>query len=509
MFYYIITIHNKEDLIKDVLDGVNKSATNGKIICVLDGCTDNTELIIDSYNSKFPIIKSKQDDVHELLSLNAVFKDVLKEANDSDFIVTLQDDVILDELNLETLISDLYNQKENLGYLSLRCGLKTKLDNNLVLCEYDFIESEFGHWKQLNLHHFKELKYKEFEYAEVVIKSPTCIPVWLLKKVGFFDENLAPFGHDDLDLCIRLNEMGYKNGIYALKFFSKVEWGGTREDKNKESKHNKQCDFIIYRNKIYLTKKHKSYYYSKSLKEEFDHFSSTWKNEPSFNDYIYGFFENKVKQIPFLYSHSNYIGKQNMGFGELPFHYLWLLLVGKMTKDFKFLEIGVYKGSILSLVKLISNELDKSPQIYGISPLDFTGDKYLNRYDDVNYLECIGQLYAHFNLDISTTILIKGLSTDENIKQSILEEGLFDIVYIDGSHNYDDVVSDIKLSNQLIKTGGYIVIDDSSSLLNMGIKSIFKGHDDVGNAVKDLLESNPNYKHLFACGHNRIFKKIL
>ena len=43
MFYYIITIHNKEDLITDVLNGIKNNISNGKIICVLDGCTDDTE----------------------------------------------------------------------------------------------------------------------------------------------------------------------------------------------------------------------------------------------------------------------------------------------------------------------------------------------------------------------------------------------------------------------------------------------------------------------------------
>ena len=48
--HYIITIHNKQDLIRNVLDGIVNSTKDSdykvNIVCVLDGCTDNSESII-------------------------------------------------------------------------------------------------------------------------------------------------------------------------------------------------------------------------------------------------------------------------------------------------------------------------------------------------------------------------------------------------------------------------------------------------------------------------------
>lgn len=116
-------------------------------------------------------------------------------------------------------------------------------------------------------------------------------------------------------------------------------------------------------------------------------------------------------------------------------------------------------------------------------------------------------MYQILNLDISNTTIINGLSTDTNIKKYICEEKNFDIVYIDGSHNYDDVINDIELSNEILKNGEFLVMDDASFYLKMGKHIPFKGYEDVANAIKEKIDNNKNYKHLFACGHNRVWVK--
>jgi glycosyltransferase involved in cell wall biosynthesis len=49
--FYIITIHDKQDLIQRVLEGIVNSTKDSdyktNIICVLDGCTDNSESIVE------------------------------------------------------------------------------------------------------------------------------------------------------------------------------------------------------------------------------------------------------------------------------------------------------------------------------------------------------------------------------------------------------------------------------------------------------------------------------
>jgi hypothetical protein len=270
--HYIITIHNKQDLISDVLKGIENATKNSSyninIICVLDGCTDDSEQMIDivfkEFSSKYKLHKIYENDVHELLSLNTAIKYLRTiENSDDDLIFFLQDDVVLKDDNINEKINFLYEEVKDLGYISFRCGLSTNLDNNGILFEHSFLESECGHWKQLNLNHFHEFQNKQFAFCEIVIKSPTCIKKFILDKVDMFDEKLAPFGHDDLDMCIRLNKLGYKNAIYGINFISKLDWGGTRSPKDPNKEYHKKYNEIVYRNKCYLSNKHLNYYMAK------------------------------------------------------------------------------------------------------------------------------------------------------------------------------------------------------------------------------------------------------
>jgi hypothetical protein len=222
---------------------------------------------------------------------------------------------------------------------------------------------------------------------------------------------------------------------------------------------------------------------------------------------IYDIFLNEYNNDPTLTNHRTYIEQNNLGFGERPFHVIWRELIKELPNNFKFLEIGVYKGQVLSLVKLLSNNYEKSVKYVGVTPLNNSGDKFSN-YEVTDYSKTIINLFDHFNLefDINTNI-INGLSTDELIKNKVKEFDQFDLIYIDGGHDYDCVVSDIKLMYDVSKIGTYVVFDDSSCFKNLS-NDKFKGHIDVCNAIKDNLENNDQFIELICVGHNRVFKKI-
>ena len=71
-------------------------------------------------------------------------------------------------------------------------------------------------------------------------------------------------------------------------------------------------------------------------------------------DQVYTMFREEFYKDDFLINHRNYIEKNVLGFGAKPFHTLWREIVRNQRDEFKFLEIGVYKGQILSLIKLLS-----------------------------------------------------------------------------------------------------------------------------------------------------------
>jgi hypothetical protein len=194
-----------------------------------------------------------------------------------------------------------------------------------------------------------------------------------------------------------------------------------------------------------------------------------------------------------------------LGFGELPFSWHWYLLVNEMPSNFKFLEIGVYKGRVLSLIEMLGNLLNKNAQIWGITPLCDAGDKYSN-YDNADYLNAIKTSFMNSNASFENTEIIQGFSENDDVINKAKENMYYDIIFIDGCHDYKNVCLDINNYSRMLKRGGYLVMDDASLFLTDAYGS-FLGHPDVGKAAIDNLDNNPEFVHLYAVGHNRVWRK--
>jgi hypothetical protein len=219
--------------------------------------------------------------------------------------------------------------------------------------------------------------------------------------------------------------------------------------------------------------------------------------------YIYNTFKHNVE------NYNNGILKKHfynsLGYGELSFSWHWYLIVNEMEQNFKFLEIGVYKGRVLSLIKLLSDLLKKNAQIWGITPLCEAGDKY-STYDSCNYLNEIKSSFINNNISFENTEIIKGFSeNDDTINKA--KENMYDILFIDGCHDYKNVCLDINNYSQMLKSGGYLVMDDASIYIKDAYGA-FLGHPDVGKAIIDCLDNNNDFIHLYSVGHNRIWRKI-
>ena len=194
-----------------------------------------------------------------------------------------------------------------------------------------------------------------------------------------------------------------------------------------------------------------------------------------------------------------------LGCGELPFYWSWYLLVNKMENNFNFLEIGVYKGRILSLIKLLSDLQNKNVNIFGITPLDDSSDKF-SKYEKIDYLSEIKNSFLNFNLSLNDVKIIKGFSQNNEVIEKV-KDIKFNIIYIDGCHDYSIVCQDIDNYSKLLCQGGFLIMDDASSYINNPYGQ-FLGHKDVGKAIIDKLDNNLDFKHLYAVGHNRVWQKI-
>lgn len=132
-----------------------------------------------------------------------------------------------------------------------------------------------------------------------------------------------------------------------------------------------------------------------------------------------------------------------------------------------YVEIGCYAGKSASLLmhrpntKIISIDLGK--------PIDADiaceNIKKFNKHNNEHYY-------------------IKGSSLSQKTKdklESILGDNKIEILFIDGSHSYNDVISDFKMFNEFVKSGGYIVFDDYLD---------YKFSPDVKKAVDYLIDQD-------------------
>lgn len=237
---------------------------------------------------------------------------------------------------------------------------------------------------------------------------------------------------------------------------------------------------------------------------------------------LWSHFYRLANEIPRVKRHRDYVEQHDQGFGDRAFHYLWKLLVDQAPDEFSFLEIGVYQGQIISLIPLLASLANKQATIHGVTPLDASGDKYSD-YPDIDYLDRIQTIFQQFDLPQENLTIYQGLSTEASVKVEVSEKAPFDLVYIDGCHEYDVVVSDILTYGLMLKPGGFLVMDDASIDLDLppffqitsnhgGIAEhqyAFPGHADVSRAANDVLNGNPHlFRHLFACGHNRVWLRI-
>lgn len=217
---------------------------------------------------------------------------------------------------------------------------------------------------------------------------------------------------------------------------------------------------------------------------------------------LYTEFErNAAQKIPYLLARY----QATEGFGELAFLWNWHLLVAALPTAFRALEIGVYKGRVLGTIDVLAQQQGKSASVVGLTPLSSAADKY-SRYDAVDYGQAIVKSFTTLGADINHLTIIHGLSTELAAQGSAKSLAPYDLLFIDGSHDYKDVCHDILTYGKLVKSGGYLVMDDASCLLAHPYGR-FLGHLDVAIAARDTLESSTEFEHLFAIGHNRVWRR--
>ncbi|KIX11612.1 glycosyltransferase [Dethiosulfatarculus sandiegensis] len=243
-----------------------------------------------------------------------------------------------------------------------------------------------------------------------------------------------------------------------------------------------------------------------------------YKNTAEGNDKIWSEFSYMTNTIMDLRIHRNYVEANDWGYGDRAFHMMWLYLLNRATNrqhTVNALEIGVYRGQIVSLWQIIARLLAIKVRTFGVSPLQGTESeghseveqeqlaRVQSLYPEYNYKSDIQQIYNDFHLDMSNFTLHQGRSQDDNILNRFSGKA-FDIIYIDGDHRFESVRQDITNYQKLVKDGGYLIVDDAGFDLPGSL--FWKGFSEVTEALS-VIDMN-SFQNIFNIGHNRVYQKI-
>jgi hypothetical protein len=226
----------------------------------------------------------------------------------------------------------------------------------------------------------------------------------------------------------------------------------------------------------------------------------TFQNRNSLYAYFHHYYHNRCPQI--ICDHRKYIEREHKGFGEEAFHAMWWLLLLEYN-PVQMLEIGVYRGQIISLWALINKYIHRHCEVHGISPFSPLGDSVSSYLKDLDYMADVLETFDYWKLP--SPVLVKALSTDYEAVAHIQSQP-WDMIYIDGSHEFEIVLKDYRLCLENLRKGGILVLDDAS--LNTDYKPpsfSFAGHPGPSRVAREYADKEMEF--LGAVGHNNVYRK--
>jgi len=248
------------------------------------------------------------------------------------------------------------------------------------------------------------------------------------------------------------------------------------------------------------------YLISKRKKKKFNrevHLCEIKQKYPNLNDQYYYFHHYFWTQAPqWLRDHRAYFKKDSRGFSEDAFHAMWYLIFKEYSPK-NVLEIGIYRGQVISLWSLLAKKMGFNIEIYGVSPFIAANDEVSIYLKDIDYYQDVIDNFKRFELEVPN--LNKGFSTDENMIQ-VIKSIKWDLIYIDGCHNYENAKQDFMNCSDSLEKNGLIILDDSALFTNYKPYHYSSaGHLGPSKVAKEI--DYRCFREILSVGHNRVFRK--
>ena len=216
--------------------------------------------------------------------------------------------------------------------------------------------------------------------------------------------------------------------------------------------------------------------------------------------YFHHYYNHRLPKV--IKNHREYIVKNNKGFGESAFHAMWWKLLLEF-KPVHVLEIGVYRGQVVSLWTLIAKLAHHDIDVNGISPFSSFGDSVSKYMRDLDYYQDVKKTFEH--LELKKPTFIKGFSRcHESV--CFIKSKAWDMIYIDGGHDYEDVLFDYKICLENLNVGGILVLEDASLYTDyIPVSFSFAGHPGPSLVAREFADKEMDF--IGAVGHNNIYMK--
>lgn len=261
--------------------------------------------------------------------------------------------------------------------------------------------------------------------------------------------------------------------------------------------------------------------------DEFFARAAAYVGDAADNDRLHAEFTRAAGADPLLAAHRRHVEEKSLGFGDPAFHWLWHLLLaaaGRRFGAFDALEIGVFKGQVISLWALLARERGLAARIHAVTPLagqpmpapgfwrslryrlDRRFRERVNSgdfYAAEDYEAIVRAHFAHHGLSFDDVRLLRGYSTEPAI-QTEAARHRYALLYIDGDHTYEGACADLHGYAPLVAPGGWLVMDDAGH--DLAGDTFWKGYESVARACR--LLPGLGFKNVINIGHNRVFERV-
>jgi len=226
-------------------------------------------------------------------------------------------------------------------------------------------------------------------------------------------------------------------------------------------------------------------------------------NFPDLNDQYLYFYHYYLYRLPKeVRAHRRYFLKNERGYGEDAFHAMWYLIF-KHFRPKSALEIGVYRGQVISLWALLAKHFNAQCDVHGISPFTELGDSVSAYPAGIDYYADTMDNFRYFELSLPS--LHVGLSSDKTLV-AFIKSKEWDLVYVDGGHDYGIVLADVENCSFSLSEGGLLVLDDSALFTEYkGFPFSSLGHPGPSQVAKEMEKFG--LREILSVGHNRVFIK--